>query len=317
MMKINTGVSLKSVFFSALLAFGLLSCNNDEASGNQPTPVAVDYHQTAKTQFVEAGGVKYAYRVLGDQPGIPLVLLASLGSSMDDWDPAITNGLAQKHKVILFDNRGVGSSTGQVPATIGEMATDAVAFIKAMGFTKVDLMGFSMGGFITQQILLTEPSLVHKAILTGTGPKGSEGLANLPNIIASTANLTPEETFLTFGFTKSEASLNAGKASYQRIQQRKIDRDQPLSQQAGGAQLTAVLAWAKPSPDALNELKAIQQPVLYVQGKNDVPVPVINAINASQSIPNANLVVYPDAGHAAFCQYADRFVHEAIDFLGE
>lgn len=316
-MKIKTGVSFKSVLFSALLAFGFISCSNDEASGNEPAPVAVDYHQTAKTQFVEAGGVKYAYRILGDQAGIPLVLLASLGSSIDDWDPAITNGLAQKRKVILFDNRGVGGSTGQVPASIGEMATDAVVFIKALGFSKVDLMGFSMGGFITQQILLTEPGLVRRAILTGTGPKGSEGLSNLPDIIASTANLTPQETFLTFGFTKSEASLKAGKASYERIQQRKTDRDQPLSQQAGGAQLAAVLAWAKPFPNALNELKAIQQPVLFVQGKNDVPVPVINAINASQSMPNANLVVYPDAGHAAFCQYADRFVDEANDFLGE
>lgn len=317
MMKINTGVSFKSVFFSALLAIGLVSCNNDEASGNQPVPVAIDYHQTARTQFIEAGSVKYAYRILGDQTGVPLVLLASLGSSMDDWDPAITNGLAQKRKVILFDNRGVGSSTGQVPATIVEMATDAVVFIKAMGLTKVDLMGFSMGGFITQQILLTEPALIRKAILTGTGPKGSEGLANLPNIIASTADLTPEETFLTFGFTKSEASLKAGKASYERIQNRKTDRDLPLSQQGGGAQLAAVLAWAKPYPNALNELKAVQQPVLLVQGKNDLPVPVVNAINASQSIPDANLVVYPDAGHAAFCQYADRFVQEATDFLGE
>lgn len=313
----KTGISFKTILFSALLALGFVSCSNDEASGNEPAPVAVDYHQIAKTQFVEAGGIKYAYRILGNQAGTPLVLLASLGSSMDDWDPAITNGLAQKHKVVLFDNRGVGSSTGQAPATIAGMATDAVAFIKAMGFTKVDLMGFSMGGFITQQILLTEPGLVNKAILTGTGPKGSEGLGNLPAIIASTANLTPEETFLTFGFTKSESSLKAGKASYERVQQRKTDRDQPLSQQAGGAQLTAVLAWAQPYPNALNELKTIQQPVLFVQGKNDVPVPVINAIHASQSIPNANLVVYPDAGHAAFCQYADRFVQEAVDFLGE
>lgn len=317
MMKINTGISFKSVLFSALLAFGLVSCSDDEASGNQPAPIAVDYHQTAQTQFIEVAGVKYAYRVLGTGTGIPLVMLSSLGSSMDDWDPAITNGLAQKHKVILFDNRGVGSSTGQAPATIAEMGTDAVAFIHALGFNKVDLMGFSMGGFITQQILLTEPGLVRKAILTGTGPKGSEGLSNLPNIIASTANLTPEQTFLTFGFTKSEASLKAGKASYDRVQARKTDRDQPLNQQAGVAQLTAVLTWAKPYPDALKELKAVQQPVLMVQGKNDVPVPVINAINASQSIPNANLITYPDAGHAAFCQYAARFVTEANDFLGE
>ncbi|WP_353720482.1 alpha/beta hydrolase [Dyadobacter sp. 676] len=260
---------------------------------------------------------RFAYRVLGDQPGIPLVLLASLGSSMDDWDAAITNGLAQKHRVILFDNKGVGGSTGEAPATIAGMAEDAVAFIRAMGFAKVNLMGFSMGGFITQQILLTEPGLVNKVILTGTGPKGSEGLSDLPKIIASTANLTPEETFLTFGFTRSEASLRAGKASYERIQRRKTDRDKPLNQQAAGAQLAAVLAWAKPYPDALNELKTIPQPVLLVQGKNDVPVPVANAVNASHSIPNARLVVYPDAGHAAFCQYAEEFVKEANNFLGE
>jgi pimeloyl-ACP methyl ester carboxylesterase len=236
---------------------------------------------------------------------------------MDDWDPAITNGLAAKYKVILFDNQGVGASTGQTPATIGEMARGAVTFIKALGFPKVNLMGFSMGGFITQQIVLTEPGLVGKVILTGTGPKGSEGLSNLPNIIASTANLTPEETFLTFGFTKSEASVKAGKASYERIQQRKTDRDLPLSQQAGVAQLTAVLDWAKPYLNALNELKAVTQPVLIAQGKNDVPVPVINAINMSESIPNARLVVLPDAGHAAFCQYPDQFVKEAIGFLSE
>ncbi|GGM88379.1 alpha/beta hydrolase [Dyadobacter beijingensis] len=316
-MKTNhTGPALKTLCFSFLLACGLFSCDHD-ASGNEPVPVAADYHQTAPTQFVEAGGTRYAYRVLGDKPGIPLVMLSSLGSAMDDWDPAITNGLAAQQQVILFDNKGVGSSTGETPATITGMAADAVTFIKALGYSKVNLMGFSMGGFITQQVLLTEPGLVNRVILTGTGPKGSAGLSDLPKIIALTANLTPEETFLTFGFTKSEASLKAGRASYERIQKRQTNRDAALSQQAGGAQLTAVLAWAQPYPNALQELKAVQQPVLFAQGKNDVPVPVGNAVNASESIPNARLVIYPDAGHAAFCQYATEFVQEANAFLSE
>lgn len=307
---------MKHLVLFALLALGITSCEKDETPRNDQE-TTIDYHQTAKTQFATSGDTKYAYRVLGDKEGIPLIMLSPLGGAMDDWDPAITNGLAQKYKVIIFDNQGVGSSTGKTPATIADMAKGAVTFIKALGYNKVNLMGFSMGGFITQQIVLTEPTLVNKIILTGTGPKGSEGLSNLPNILASTAGLTPEEAFLRVGFTESAESRNAGKLSYQRTLKRTVDRDAPVSSESSLAQVTAVLAWAQPYPDALKELEAVTQPVLHVQGQEDLPVPVINAINMSQHIPNARLVLYPDAGHAAFFQYAEEFVQEVKDFLGE
>lgn len=304
---------MKHIALLAMLAASTISCKDDVTPA--PAETTIEYHQTAATQFIETGGTKYAYRVLGTQSDTPLILLSSLGSSMDDWDPAITNGLAQKHKVIIFDNKGVGSSTGKTPNSIADMAKDAVSFIKAMGYSKVNLAGFSMGSFIIQQIALTEPTLVNKIILTGTGPKGSEGLINLPSLLAATANLSAEDAFLYFGFTKSTKSKNAGKLSYQRIQKRNINRDLSLSSESGTAQLEAVLAWAQPYPNALNELKTITQPTLIVQGQNDIPVPAVNAVNMSQNIPKANLVIYPDAGHAAIFQNPDLFVQQASGFI--
>ncbi|UPK66586.1 alpha/beta fold hydrolase [Chitinophaga filiformis] len=307
---------MKHLILFAVLALGIVSCKKDDAPGNGQETV-IDYHQTATTQFVTSGDTKYAYRVLGDKGGMPLVMLSPLGSTMDDWDPAITNGLAQKYRVIIFDNQGVGASTGKTPATIADMAKGAVAFIKVLGYSKVNLMGFSMGGFITQQIVLTEPALVNKVVLTGTGPKGSEGLANLPDILVGGAGLNPLESYLYFGFTTSDASRAAGKLSYERVHKRTIDRDSAVSAESNTAQLTAVLAWAQPYPDALKELEAVTQPVLHIQGQKDKPVPVVNAINMSQHIPNDRLVIYPDAGHAAFFQYPEQFVQEVNDFLGE
>lgn len=307
---------MKHLILFAALALGIVSCKKDETPGNDQE-TTIDYHQTATTQFVSSGDTKYAYRVLGNKGGIPLVLLSPLGGSMDDWDPAITNGMAQKYKVIIFDNQGVGASSGKTPSSIADMAKGAVAFIKALGYSRVNLMGFSMGGFVTQQILLTEPSLVNKVVLTGTGPKGSEGLANLPDILVGGAGLNPLESYLYFGFTTSDASRAAGKLSYERVHKRTTDRDSALSAESSAAQLTAVLAWAQPYPDALKELEAVTQPVLHIQGQKDKPVPVVNAINMSQHIPNDRLVIYPDAGHAAFFQYPEQFVQEVSDFLGE
>ncbi|MCF6407740.1 alpha/beta hydrolase [Chitinophaga filiformis] len=307
---------MKRLILFAALALSIASCKKDDAPDNgQET--TIDYHQTATTQFVTSGDTKYAYRVLGDKQGIPLVMLSPLGGAMDDWDPAITNGLAQKYKVIIFDNAGVGSSTGTTPATIADMAKGAVTFIKALGYEKVNIMGFSMGGFVTQQIALTEPALLNKIVLTGTGPKGSEGLSNLPNIVAATANLSPLDAFLYFGFTASAESRAAGKLSFERRLKRTVNRDSVLSAASNAAQFTAVLAWAQPYPNALKELEAITQPVLHIQGQKDLPVPAVNAVNMSQHIPNDRLVLYPDAGHAAFFQYPEQFVQEVSEFLGE
>lgn len=297
------------------LVLSIASCKKD--NDNDTDAVVIDYHQTAATQFTSVGETQFAYRVLGKTKGMPLVMISPLGSSMDDWDPSVTNGLAQKNRVIIFDIEGVGSSSGKTPDNIAAMAKGVAAFIKSLGYDKVNLMGFSMGAFISQQIVLTEPALVNKIILTGVGPKGSEGLSNLPNLLAASAGLSPEESFLKFAFTPSAASQSSGKQSWERAQKRTIDRDPPISAESGGAELTAVLGWAQPYPDALNELKAVTQPVLIAQGENDIPVPVINAVNISKSIPNAKLIVYPDAGHAAIFQYPEKFVPAAVEFLSK
>ncbi|RFM29743.1 alpha/beta fold hydrolase [Deminuibacter soli] len=309
--------SILAILFSITIASGTIGCAKDDLPTKTTDSTAIDYHQTATTQFVEAGGVKFAYRVLGKQQGTPLVVLSHLGASMDDWDPALTNGLAQHYKVILFDNKGVGSSTGTTPTTIADMANDAVTFIKALGYTKVNLLGYSMGGFITQQILLTQPSLVNKVILSGTGPKGADGLLNLPNVIGAAAGLSAEDQFLKLGFTDSQASIALGKQVYARVNKRTVNRDTPVSEASTGAGLTAVLAWGQPYPNALTELKAVTQPVLIMSGENDMLVPIANAVNLSKAVQNGRVVIFPDANHAALFQYADEFVKNAINFLGE
>lgn len=308
---------MKRATLLALLGIGIVSCKKDDTPVKTAVAVATDYQQTAQTQFITADGTKFAYRILGDKPGIPLVMLSPLGDSMDDWDPAITNGLARNYKVIIFDIQGVGTSSGTTPDNIQDMAKGTISFIKALGYNKVNLLGFSMGSFISQQIVLTEPALVNKIILTGTGPKGSEGLSNLPNILASAAGLSPEQVFLASFFAPSANSQSAGKSSYDRIQKRQVNRDAPLSSESFTNEVKSVLGWAQPDPNALKELQSVTQPVLIAQGEKDILVPVVNAINMSKNLPNAQLIVYPDAAHAAFFQYHDDFVQKALEFLGK
>lgn len=292
----------------AALGLSLFGCKK-----NQSTPS--DYHETATTKFVMTNGVSYAYRELGNDTGTPVLMISPLGSNMDDWDPAITNALAQKYKVILFDLPGEGASSGTTPDNIAGMAQSVTAFVHALGIPKVNLLGFSLGSFISQQIVLTAPGIVNKMILTGTGPKGAVGLSNLPELLAAGANLTAEENFLRFGFTTSNESLAKGKAAWLRIQERVQDRDSAVSQASATAQVTAVLGWAQPYANAAGELKTITQPVLIVQGKEDVPVPVGNAEFMAENIPNAQLIVYPDAAHAALFQHPTEFVQSVITFI--
>ena len=315
-MKTIRKISAVSLLCLTLFTVVTVSCTEE----NEPPTVQEIQnrdHQTAKTQFINVKGNAIAYRVLGKEEGIPLVLLPGLGGSMDDWDPAVTDGLAKQYKVIIFDNKGVASSKGITPNTIQAMADDAVDFIKALNLNKVNIMGFSMGGFVTQRIVLTNPSLINKVILTGTGPQGAIGLSNLPDIVAGTAGLSPEASFLKFGFTESAQSTAEGKASYARIQLRKTDRDLPLSDAASTAQFTAVLSWAQPNADALTEIKKIKNPVLIVHGENDLPVAVQNAKNLAQNLDHAELVIFPDSGHASFYQNHVSFIAKAIEFLGK
>src|SRR5882672_10071728 len=195
---------MKGFILFILLGLSIVSCKKNDSPVKNSNTEVIDYHQNAETRFVSRDGKNFAYRVLGKKTGIPLIMISALGNSMDDWDPAITNGLAQQYKVIIFDIPGVGSSGGITPDNIPDMAKGVVTFINAMGYSKVNLLGFSMGSFISQQIALTNPDLVNKIILTGTGPKGAEGLSNLPNILATTTGLTPEQVFLASFFASSD-----------------------------------------------------------------------------------------------------------------
>jgi pimeloyl-ACP methyl ester carboxylesterase len=315
-MKSIRKISMTSVLCLTLFTTTAMSCREEnEITTIQETQT--ENHQTAKTRFISVKGTSFAYRIFGKEGGIPLVLLPGLGGSMDDWDPAITNGLAQKYQVIIFDNKGVAASQGTTPDNIQAMANDAIDFIEALHLNKVNIMGFSMGGFITQRVVLTKPSIINKVILTGTGPKGAIGLSNLPNIIAGTAGLGSEESFLKFGFTQSTESIAAGKASYSRIQLRTTDRDFALSDATSGSQFAAVLSWAQPNANALEEIKEIKNEVLIVHGENDLPVSVQNAQNMAQNLDHAELVIFQDSGHASFFQNHDAFVTKAIQFLNK
>jgi pimeloyl-ACP methyl ester carboxylesterase len=302
---------MKSIFLAATLMIGLASTSVNAQTKSR----AIDWHQKAQTKFIHVDGTRYAYRVLGNKTGIPLVLLQGSFFNMDEWDPKVTNGLAQSFKVIIFDNKGVGATGGKTPGSIGEMAKDAVSFIKALGYSKVNLMGFSMGGYMTQEILLSNPELVNKVILTSTGPKGAEGLSNLTDRLGEVSKKTPDDQLLYLLFTQSQKSQAAGKSFLQRIHQRTIDRDLESTDESNGAQVAAVLAWAQPKPGTFDELKTINHPTLVFEGHYDVLVPVINSYNLYQHIPNARLVLFPDAGHGAIFQYSDLFLAEAIPFL--
>ena len=314
-MKAFRTISAASILCVTLFTVVTVSCTEESEVITQE--VQVLNHRNAKTKFVKVKGNDFAYRTWGKEDGIPLVLLPGLGGSMDDWDPAVTDGLAQKYKIIIFDNQGVAASKGTTPNTVQAMADDAIDFIKALNLNKVNMMGFSMGGFVAQRVVLTQPTLINKVILTGTGPKGAIGLSNLPNIIAGTAGLSAEESFLKFGFTQSAASIAAGKASYARIQLRTTDRDLPLSDATSNSQFTAVLSWAQPDANSLEDIKMIKNPVLIVHGENDLPVSVQNAQNMKQNLEHGELLVFPDSGHASFFQNHDAFVAKAVAFLGE
>ncbi|MBS1663089.1 MAG: alpha/beta hydrolase [Bacteroidetes bacterium] len=274
-----------------------------------------DLHESANTQFIEAGGTKYAYRIFGAETGIPLVFLHHFTATIDDWDPRVTNGLAQHFKVVLLDNKGIGASDGQTPDNVKGMADDATAAIRALGFTKVNLLGFSLGGFVAQQIALDSPGLVNKLILAATGPKGGEGISNLPNIMNQAFSTAPEDPRLFLFYSKSPESIALGRESLARVKKRKVNRVPATGMPSIQAQVKSILGWAADGKNVYDELGRIKHPSLVVNGNNDIMFPTINSYNLFQHLPNAKLSLYSDSGHGAIYQYADRFVEEAVDFL--
>jgi pimeloyl-ACP methyl ester carboxylesterase len=276
-----------------------------------------DTHTTAPTRYVEAGGIRYAYRRFGADTGAPLLFLQHFRGGMDNWDPLLTDGFAKDRPVILFDNAGVAGTTGETPSTIDAMADHVATFVNALDLTKVDVLGFSIGGYVAQAFALRHSHLARRLMLLGTGPRAGERRDD-PRIFQVAGNPVPVlDDFLFLFFSPSETSQAAGRAFWERRHQRVADVDPPSSVQTMKAQLDALLEWREVRGERFAELKNIRQPTLVVNGNDDIMVPTVNSFILSQHIPNAQLIVYPDSGHGAHFQYPELFLAHARLFLDE
>ncbi len=271
-------------------------------------------HQTALTQFVEANGIRYAYRRFGNPAGIPVVFNQHFMGTMDYWDPAVIDGLARDREIILFNNAGVSSSSGEVPTSFPEMGANAIAFIKALGLSQVDVLGFSIGGMVAQEITLQAPDLVRKLILVGTGPRGADMAASRSAEIFAASYDPPEHLWLAVHFSPSAAGRKAGLAFLER-KHRRTDRDPEVTDEAAGRQREAIGKYIAGGESAQGQLKDIRQPTLVVQGSNDRIIPTMNSYVLQQKLPNAQLILYPDSSHGSFYQYPELFVQHATTFL--
>lgn len=270
---------------------------------------------TARTLFIEAGSQRYAYRRFGRPSEVPMVFLQHYTGNMDNWDPLVTDGLACSREIIVFDNVGVAGSSGQTPDSVEQMALDAISFINALELKKVDLLGYSLGGFIAQIIASTQPALVSKLILVGTGPKGGEGISKFREYLTKAREREGAERYLFMFFEATQTSLLAGNRVLQRLQLRKTNRDAPTTAQTFEAQTKAIESWGLETDVEFSILKKIQQPVLVINGSNDAMFPTINSYWLFQHLPNAWLSLYPDSAHGSLFQYARQFVQEVTLFL--
>ena len=273
-----------------------------------------DTHATAPTQFAEAGGIRFAYRRFGRPGGSPFLLLNYFSASLDRWDPNVTNGFAAEREVILVDYPGIGGSSGETPSTVAALTKACVEFCRALNLTQFDVVGFSLGGMIAQQLAADHPEMVRRIILLGTGPRGGEGMVFEE---LSVDELDDEAGLLMSAFfTQSEPSQAAGRAYIERLKLRAENRDAPVSKQAALAEVAAIREWGViPQTDRFAMLGQIYHPTLIVHGIKDVVVMPINAFLLAEHLPSAQLIMYPDASHAAFSQYAENFLENARLFL--
>jgi pimeloyl-ACP methyl ester carboxylesterase len=274
---------------------------------------------TAPTQFLQTKLEKYAYRRFGKGTGLPLLCLQHFTGTLDNWDPAVTDALASGREVILFENAGLGRSTGTVPETMSGMATHALAFLDALDLKQADILGYSLGGMVAQQIALERPSLVHKMLLVGTAPEGGEDIMHMekPELrkITEDPNLPGLEKLVRLFFAPSKSSQAAGQAFAARLAERKQDREPLAGMNVAMAQIAAFRAWEHFSGDRFANLRKITQPCLVANGVFDNMIPVRNSYMLSEHLPNALLLTYPDAGHGSLFQFHNSFVRQASLFL--
>ena len=277
-------------------------------------PVITSYAK-ARTRTVTAGDVTYAYRELGPKGGIPVVFFVHLAANLDNWDPRIADAIAKDHHVIAFDNRGVGASTGKVPDSIEAMADDAVTFIKALGFDRIDIFAFSLGGMIAQALVLEHPELVRRLVLTGTGPAGGKDIDKVAgttyyDLMRATLTRSDPKEFLFFN--RNTTGKRAAAAFVKRLEERTEDRDTSVSVKAFRTQLKAIKRWGRSTPV---DLSAISAPTLIANGDHDRMVPAILSEDLHRRIPGSELIIYPDSGHGGIFQFHDKFAPSAVEFL--
>jgi pimeloyl-ACP methyl ester carboxylesterase len=277
----------------------------------------MDTHHTVPTHFVEAHGIRFAYRRFGRKEGVPLVFNPHILGNLDSWDPAVTDGLAQGREVILFDNAGIGASSGEVPQTFAHMARNAGVFIDALGLAQVDVFGFSIGSMIAQNIALERPDLVRKLVLVGSGPRNGDSIPLTPEsqVIFTTKYGNMDDFWIDGFFTPSAQSQAAGRAFLKRRDTRVEGRDIPINDKVQPAQFAALQEWAQPIGERFAYLQNIKIPVLIVGGKADIIFYTINSLYLEQNLPNAQLIVYPDAAHGSLFQYPELFVEHTAMFL--
>lgn len=275
-------------------------------------------HVSAPTRYVEVDGARLAYRRLGKPGGVPLILCQHFVGTMDSWDPKIVDGLARGREVILFDNAGVAASGGNVPTSVEGMANYSFGLLRALDIRHADVLGFSLGSLVAQQLAFDHPDAVRRVILIGSGPRGGVGMASLtPEFQAMLGKErdNPDELLLDVFFTASASSRAAGRAFLERLYARKADRDKAVDEKVAPAQMAAFAAWGAPQDDGY--LKRIRQPVLVVSGSEDIVHYTVNSFALQQKLPNAQLVVYPDSNHGSIYQYPDQFLAQATLFLDD
>lgn len=282
----------------------------------QGDDTVVTSYALAPTRTIDAGGETYAYRELGPRGGVPVILFVHLAATLDNWDPRIVDAVAARRHVIAFDQLGVGGSSGAVPATIEEAAADAHTFIRAMGHDLVDVLSFSMGGMIAQDLVIEHPELVRRLVLTGTGPRGGKDIDQVArttcyDILRATLTRSDPKEFLFF--QRDAAGKRAGKDFIARLGERITDRDAKISTKAFATQLRAIKAYGRSAPA---DLSVITSPTLIANGDHDRMVPSSLSEDLHRRIQGSELVIYPHSGHGGIFQHHEQFAPLAARFLG-
>jgi pimeloyl-ACP methyl ester carboxylesterase len=274
-------------------------------------------YSTASNQVIHAeNGIAYAYREIGSGT-VPLVLLQHFRGNLDNWDPPLVDALATQRRVIAFDNAGVGATTGTTPDTIEQMARDAVAFIAALDVPRVDILGFSIGSFVAQEIALNRPDVVRRIVLASAAPRGGAGMYGwAPEVISAVGKPQPDPNgYLDVFFTSSPASRQAGQATLGRVFGRTDDVDAPTTWPTRQAQYDAVCDWGIPNHTALQRVSAIGHPVFIAAGDSDPMILPHFSYLLAGLIPQARVKIYPDAAHGFLFQHANEFGADISEFL--